>query len=121
MRRLIAVLALLLGAEGLVFAQAASDLAQLVESRQELATDYSILLARQRNNAVEYNFGNFCKPAGLAGLTEGAQKARRTYCTQKTTEFNSKDADLRSQLQKLNLAVQQLDARIAQARKVKSP
>jgi hypothetical protein len=121
MRRLIALSALVLGVGSAVHAQVSSDLAQLVESRQELNLDYNILLTRQRNTRTEYSFGNFCTPQGLVGLTPAAQKARQTYCAQKTTELNSKDADLRAQLQKLALAVKQLDGRIAEAQRTASP
>ena len=117
MGRLIAFSAVLLGAAPVVSAQVSGDLAQLVESRQELTMDYNILQARLKDNTAEYSLGAFCTSQGVAGLTEAARKARQTYCAQKATDFNSKDADLRAQLQKLALSVQELDAKILEARK----
>jgi hypothetical protein len=118
MRKLVTWSALaLLALPGMALSQVSDDLARQLESRQELAMDYGILQARLKNNAAEYTLGNFCAPNGLVGLTKAAQDARRAYCAKKTTDFNSRDADLRSQLQTLGVTIQQLDVKIADMRR----
>jgi len=98
--------------------QAAGDLAQKVESRLELTNDYQILNARVQNNQREYSMVQaFCR----VRLTEPALSARSTYCAQKTSEFNGRDADLRAQAQKLALRISELDAQIQQLQKARPP
>jgi len=101
-----------------VFSQASSELAQKTESRFELANDYTLVGARIQNNQREYSIVQaFC----AARLAEPALSARTNYCKNKASEFNSRDADLRAQAQKLAASIRQLDTEIGQLRKQAPP
>ena len=112
-------LLLLLAGTAIVQSQADlnQQLAQELESRTEQATDYNILQARLKNNVAEYTLGNFCASAFIERMAEPSRAARRSYCAQKATDYNTRDADLKDQMQKLALSVQQLDAKIADTRR----
>jgi phage shock protein A len=101
------------------FSQASSDLAQKRESFLELQTDDAILRARINNNRLEYTIPTIC--GSNVHLAEPALTARRNYCNQKTTEFNSRDADLKAQLQKLEVSMTQLQAQISDLQRQQSP
>ena len=91
-------------------AQPASDLAQKRESLFELQTDQAILEARLKNNRAEYTIPAVC--GSNVRLPEPLLTARKNYCNQKATEFNTRDADLKAQWQKLSERIRHLDLQI---------
>ncbi len=95
------------------FAQSSSDLAQKRESLFEIQADKSILEARLKNNVAEYTIPTVCGPN--VRLLEPILTARKKYCSQKSTEFNARDADLKAQWQKLSESIRQLDLEIRQS------
>ena len=51
-------------------------------------------------------------PAARPLMPEPLLTARKNYCNQKATEFNTRDADLKAQWQKLSERIRQLDLQI---------
>lgn len=112
-KRVVSVLMFLLTPR-LIFPQNAGETALKQEKLWETKMDYEVILANIATAEKAYTTINtsFCN----VRLPQPALGMRTMYCNPKRAELNARDADLRSQAQKLKLDIDQLTVQIQEAK-----